>query len=287
MNSKRRARLLRAAGACAILASVAGRPTDARAQAAGADARTRGAADGDVTQTASLEEVTVTANRRTESVLKIPYNISATTQQQLDSALVTDFSKLDQIVPGLVYNGGGIREGGSQNGFILRGLNTDRTSTGDLPNLTVAPVSVYIDDTPIFANLHISDIARIEVLRGPQGTLYGNGSLGGTIRFIYNEPDPGAFAARVEGDASQTDHASGLNDSINGMVNIPLADALALRVSGGRTFEHGFIDAKNLFVLGADGAPILRTPSDPITSLPVTTSAKDVDDSEQTFIHAR
>ena len=285
MKSHKRANVLHAT-VCAILASAAGRPPDARAQAADDDARARRATGAGLTQAPPLQEVIVTANRRTESVLKIPYNITATTEQQLQSAGVTDFSKLSQVVPGLVYDGGGIREGGSNNGFILRGLNTDRTSTGDLPNLTVAPVSVYLDDTPIFANLHIADIARIEVLRGPQGTLYGNGSLGGTIRFIYNEPDPSAFAARVESETSQTEHAGGLNDSISGMVNVPLADVLALRVSGGRTFEHGFIDAKNLFVLGPDGAPILRTPGAPLTSLPVTMSAKSIDDSEQTFVHA-
>lgn len=277
-------RQLRAAIASALFGTGLGHAPDARADdtPAGAESPTGSRS----VSSRDLEEIIVTATRRAESVFNVPYNISATTEQQLDAAGVVDFSKLQQIVPGLVYNGGGIREGGSQNGFILRGLNTDRTSISDTPSLTVAPVSVYIDDTPVFANLHLTDIARVEVLRGPQGTLYGNGSVGGTIRFIYNEPDPSAFAGQIQVDTSHTNHADGENYTLAGVVNIPLADALALRVSGGHTFENGFIDAKNLFVLDASGVPILRTPGAITTSLPVTYSQKDVDNSELTYLHA-
>src|SRR5580658_9746036 len=277
-------RLLRAAIASALFGTGAGHALDARADDAPAGAESP--ADSRRASSTELEEVIVTATRRAESLFNIPYNISATTEQQLDAAGVVDFSKLQQIVPGLVYNGGGIREGGSQNGFILRGLNTDRTSTSDTPSLTVAPVSVYIDDTPVFANLHLTDIACVEVLRGPQGTLYGNGSVGGTIRFIYNEPDPSALSGQIQVDTSHTNHADGENYTLDGMINIPLADTLALRISGGHTFENGFIDAKNLFVLDASGVPVLRTPGAITTSLPVTYAEKDVDNSEQTYLHS-
>ena len=274
--------LLRAAIASALFGTSAGHVAHADDAVAAADspARSRSASSTD------LEEIIVTATRRAESVANIPYNISATTEQQLDAAGVVDFSKLQQVVPGLVYNGGGIREGGSQNGFILRGLNTDRTSTTDTPYLTVSPVSVYIDDTPVFANLHLTDIARVEVLRGPQGTLYGNGALGGTIRFIYNEPDPSAFSGQIQADTSHTNHADGENYTLDAIVNIPLAETLALRISAGHTFENGFIDAKNLFVLDSNGVPVLKTPGAITTSLPVTYSQRDVDDSEQTYLHA-
>jgi len=121
--------LLRAAIASALFGTSVVHPAQADDAVAAADSPTssRNAASPE------LEEIIVTATRRAESVSNIPYNISATTEQQLDDAGVVDFSKLQQIVPGLVYNGGGIREGGSQNGFILRGLNTDRTSTSDSP----------------------------------------------------------------------------------------------------------------------------------------------------------
>jgi len=256
--------LLRAAIASALFGTSVAQPARADDAVAAADSPTSSRS----ASSSELEEIIVTATRRAESVINIPYNISATTEQQLDEAGVVDFSKLQQVVPGLIYNGGGIREGGSQNGFILRGLNTDRTSTSDSPYLTVSPVSVYIDDTPVFANLHLTDIARVEVLRGPQGTLYGNGALGGTIRFIYNEPDPSAFSGSIQADTSHTNHSLGENYTIDGIVNIPLADALALRISAGHMFEDGFIEAKNLFVLDSAGVPVLRTPGAITTSLP-------------------
>ena len=276
--------LIRAAIA-SLVGGVAARSTGAYAQTAAGNSPSAAAGSG-AAQTERLEEVIVTATRREESVLTVPYNITATTQKQLEAAGVVDFSTLSQVVPGLVYNGGGIREGGSENGFILRGLNTDRTSTSDTPELTVAPVSVYIDDTPIFANLHLTDIARVEVLRGPQGTLYGSGSLGGTIRFIYNDPDPRALSGQIQVDTSHTDGAGGENYTVEGVLNVPLADTLALRVSAGHTLEQGFIDAKNLFVLDGAGVPILQNPADPITSLPVTHTQNDIDDSEQTYLRA-
>lgn len=237
-------------------------------------------------QDIALEEIVVTANRREQSVLDVPYNITAATSQQLENAGVVDFSGLSQLVPGLVYNGGGIRLGGSQNGFILRGLNSSRTSTTDQPSLTVSPVSMYLDDTPIFANVHLADVNRIEVLRGPQGTLYGNGSVGGTVRVIYNEPAPTAFSAKVQAESSQTDQAGGANYSADGMINVPLASVLALRIAGGHVFEHGFVDGKNLFLRDAAGAPVLATPGDVLFSLPATHQVKDIDDSELTYARA-
>jgi outer membrane receptor protein involved in Fe transport len=275
MNSQNSRRLLRTACTLALLASA--RPTLGQAEADSSD---------DLAGYVVLDEVVVTANRREQSILEVPYNITATTAAQLSSAGVKDFAGLAQLVPGLVYNGGGIRNGGSQAGFILRGLNADRTSTTDQPSLTVAPVSLYIDDTPIFANVHIADIDRVEVLRGPQGTLYGNGSVGGTIRILYNEPDPTAFAVHVNAETSQTDDADGQNYTLDGVVNVPLASNLALRVTGGKLFEHGFIDAKNLFVLDGNGAPVLATPGDPLFSLPLTTTAKDIDDADLTHVRA-
>ncbi len=68
------------------------------------------------------------------------------------------------------------------------------------------PVATYVDDTPLFVNLRLQDLDHVEILRGPQGTLYGSGSLGGTIRFVQNAPDPAAFDAKVE-DRTQQDRA--------------------------------------------------------------------------------
>ena len=285
MTSPQSSSSLGAAVAFALLTSTLARSVDAQAQTTGGPTGVPVPADAPDASVGRLQDVYVTATRRAESALSVPYNISATTEQQLENAGVTDFSKLAEVVPGLVYNGGGIREGGTQNGFILRGLNTDRTSTSDLPSLTVAPVAVYIDDTPIFTNLHLTDIARVEVLRGPQGTLYGNGSLGGTIRFLFNEPDPRAFMTRAQAEASETDHAGGPNYTLDGVLNAPITDSLALRMSGGHAFVHGFINARNLYVLDGSGMPILQKSTDVLNSLPVTTAQNDVDDADTSYLH--
>ena len=75
-----------------------------------------------------------------------------------------------------------------------------RPPAGKSPLATpiVPPVATYVDDTPLFVNLRLQDLDHVEILRGPQGTLYGSGSLGGTIRFVQNAPDPGGFDAKVE-----------------------------------------------------------------------------------------
>ena len=75
----------------------------------------------------------------------------------------------------------------------IRGLNVDSAALGDYAVSAVSTVSTYVDDTPIFANFLLKDIQRVEVLRGPQGTLYGSGSLGGTVRYVMNPPVLGEF----------------------------------------------------------------------------------------------
>ena len=87
------------------------------------------------------------------------------------------------------------------------------------------PVATYVDDTPLFVNLRLQDLDRVEVLRGPQGTLYGSGSLGGTIRFVQNAPDPSGFDAKTEVGMSDTQHTDAPNEDVNGMLNLPLSTA--------------------------------------------------------------
>jgi outer membrane receptor protein involved in Fe transport len=96
---------------------------------------------------------------------------------------------------------------------------------------TGAPVATYVDDTPLFVNLRLQDLDRVEVLRGPQGTLYGSGSLGGTIRYVQNAPDPTGFDAKAQVGISDTDHTSEPNEDVSGMLNVPLGDTLAVRMN--------------------------------------------------------
>jgi iron complex outermembrane recepter protein len=137
-----------------------------------------------------LEEVVVTASRREQTVQDIPYNISAISSAQLDAAGITDLASISRVVPGLQSPDLGARAAGVNSTFIIRGLNTSDVSNAFVaPNLTVPLVSTYIDEVPLFTNLRLTDIQRIEVLRGPQGTLYGSGSVGGTVRVIHNAPN--------------------------------------------------------------------------------------------------
>ncbi|MBV8397493.1 MAG: Plug domain-containing protein, partial [Acetobacteraceae bacterium] len=140
----------------------------------------------------ALQEVVVTANRREESVLTVPYNISAISAQQIEAAGLKDLQSLTRMVPGLVSADLGPRVNSTNSNFIIRGLNaSDQGSNYFGPNLAVPLVSTYIDDVPLFVNYNLTDIERVEVLRGPQGTLYGSGAVGGTVKLIRHKPDLG------------------------------------------------------------------------------------------------
>lgn len=232
-----------------------------------------------------IDELVVTASRREESVLTTPINMSAVGGEQLARAGLTDFAELTRMIPGIAFNGGGIRTAGGTNNFVIRGLNVDNSaSSGDAPLITVPTVTTYLGETPAFVNLHLADIQRVEVLRGPQGTLYGSSSIGGTIRFLFNEPDTSAYAAELTADLSKTKAASGANYTLEGVANLPINENVAVRIAAGHVFQHGFIDAPYLYALDAQGLPILADPAHPESSLPTSTSAKDVDDAQLTYV---
>jgi outer membrane receptor protein involved in Fe transport len=231
-----------------------------------------------------LGDIVVTASRREGTTLSTPINISAIGGDELSKRGITNFQDLSRAVAGLVYNSASIRDGGASS-FIIHGLNLDGVSTGgERPQATVAPVSVYIGETPAFVNIHLADISRIEVLRGPQATLYGNASIAGTLRVLFNEPDPTKVTVDASGNVGATAHAGGQNYSFDSAVNLPITSNLALRVAGGYTFDHGFIDAPALYALESDGKPVLADPSDPVHSLPVPKSRKNVNDSELSYV---
>jgi outer membrane receptor protein involved in Fe transport len=231
-----------------------------------------------------LSDILVTASRRETTTLKTPINISAISGEDLANKGVANFQDLGRTIAGLVYNSASIRDGGSSS-FIIHGLNLDGVSSGgERPQATIAPVSVYIGETPAFVNIHLADIQRIEVLRGPQATLYGNASIAGTLRVLFNEPDPSGFSADISGNGGWTKAASGPNYTVDGAINVPIASNLALRVAGGYTFAHGFIDAPAMYTLDSQGKPVLADPSDPVHSLPIPTSKKNVDDSKLAYV---
>jgi len=189
----------------------------------------------------SVGEVVVTAEKRSSTVQKTPISISVITGQQLQAQGVTSVAEIAQQVPGISFKS----SGPGQTEFEMRGL----TSTGG----ESATVGFYLDETPltppamsqngkVVVDPNLFDLARVEVLRGPQGTLYGSGSMGGTIKLVTNPADPSSYAASAELIGSGTD-GGGFNHTENAMVNLPLVkDVLALRVVGSDQWTSGWID---------------------------------------------
>ncbi|SDZ91573.1 TonB-dependent receptor [Microbulbifer marinus] len=213
-----------------------------------------------------IEEVKVTATRRAQSVTEIPYNISAQSGEALEKGGITDFTKLARSIPGLTFVESGPRDSGLNSGLIIRGLNVEGSGSSDLLSIAAPTVSTYVGETPMFVNLHLKDIERVEVLRGPQGTLYGSGSLGGTIRYIPRKPDHGEFYGEVGTRGSYTSHASGPNSDTYGMVNLPVTDNLALRIVGGYVENQGFVDAHGLVSRDENGYLVPDQGDNPIDS---------------------
>jgi outer membrane receptor protein involved in Fe transport len=218
-------------------------------------------------ESSALDEVVVTATRRSESVLDIPYSISAISGTALEDAHVQSLSDLTKLIAGISFVDQGPT---SRSNFVMRGINANATSQPSFS--TVAPVSTYIGETPLFLSLHLEDLDRVEVLRGPQGTLYGSGSLAGTLRFIPKAPDLKAFSASFEGDVADLATTSQYDRGFHGTINLPLSDVAAFRASGGYQHYAGFINENYIVKLGAPstadkspvGIPVSGDPTNPL-----------------------
>jgi outer membrane receptor protein involved in Fe transport len=232
----------------------------------------------------TLQEVVVTANRREENVLSIPYNISAISAQQIEDSGVKDLQSLTRMVPGLVSADLGPRANSTNSNLIIRGLNaSDQGSSYFGPNLAVPLVSTYLDDVPLFVNFNLTDVERVEVLRGPQGTLYGSGAVGGTVKLIRHKPDLGVTSAEVTADLSGTDHSSGPSYSFDGILNFPIGDTVALRANAGYSKLTGFIDGVRAARFQPNGQPLLADPANPLTSDYLYQRINDVDGSNSKY----
>ena len=188
----------------------------------------------------SIDEIVVTAQKRSERIQDVPLSITAYSGQQLVEQGVTDVTEIAQETPGVSER----NSGPGQTEYEMRGI---ASSGGTSPT-----VGFYLDETPltppgdsqtgkVVIDPSLYDLNRVEVLRGPQGTLYGSGSMGGTIKLVTNQPDPTAFAASAEVIGSDTP-AGGVNYGVNAMVNIPLSDIAALRIVGTDKYTAGWID---------------------------------------------
>jgi iron complex outermembrane receptor protein len=188
-----------------------------------------------------LEEIVVTATKRETTVLQTPMSITAISGTDIQARGFTDFASVVQTIPGVSMqtSGPGLTE------FELRGLSS---SGGNSPT-----VGFYLNDTPLTApaandsgkvviDPTLYDVSRIEVLRGPQGTLYGSSSMGGTIRLITNRPDAQIYDASAQAIMSDSDGGS-FNHGENAMLNLPLLNGMsALRIVGSEMHTSGWID---------------------------------------------
>ena len=235
-----------------------------------------------------LEEIIVTATRRATSTLDVPYNISAYGGDVIEKRQLLVLGEFVKNVPGISFNDVGLREAGNNNTLVMRGLSAEPGGgAGEIPSLARPTVSTYVGETPVYYNLRLTDIDRVEVLRGPQGTLYGAGSLGGTLRIIPNKPDTDDVALRLNASVSTTEDADDPNYNYDAMVNVPLGEQFAMRLSGGYALEAGFVDAIGLRPRDEDGAFLLEDPSDFVGSGPVVSSGTLEDSNEGSVKHAR
>lgn len=224
------------------------------------------------TGTREIGDIVVTAQRRSERLVDVPYNITAVTSEDIAASGATNANDLTKIVAGLGNVSDGPADSLGENNFSMRGLRTD-PSQSFINKYTVSSVSTYLGDVPVFAPLLLKDLERVEVLRGPQGTLYGSGAQGGTIRFIPKRPTFDGISGEINSSVGITKSASRPNYSVDGVINLPLADNLALRISGAYVDQAGYIDQVNLFELDASGVPVRSVGSDP-TSGPVIAPVK-------------
>lgn len=191
-------------------------------------------------QDAAVSEVVVTAQKRTQNLQDVPISIQALDTKKLDQLQVQNFEEYVRYLPSVSISG-------SNPGFnptvVVRGIATDggNIASGSLPT-----VGIYLDEQPITTidgapDIHIYDIARVEQLSGPQGTLFGASSLSGTLRIITNKPDPKAFSAGYDLESNKYT-AGGFGGQAEGFINQPLNDKAALRVVGYYDRDGGFID---------------------------------------------
>jgi iron complex outermembrane recepter protein len=194
---------------------------------------------------AGIETVVVTASKRSEPSQNVPGGVTALTGANLSEIHANTFADFANMVPSLSYESGGP----TNNLIVIRGVTTGSTQLG-------SAVGLYLDDVPVGAstqfglgsqslNINLFDMDRVEVLDGPQGTLYGANALGGALKYVTAKPDLGGYDARAEIEGSSNEHGS-YNDDLRVMANLPLFDGqAALRVDGIQEYDAGYAQDPN------------------------------------------
>ncbi|MBU6442991.1 MAG: TonB-dependent receptor [Alphaproteobacteria bacterium] len=188
----------------------------------------------------AVEMVVVTASRRSETIQSVGGGVTALTANDLSQMHANTFADFAATVPSLSFQA----NSPTNNLVAIRGVASSTAELG-------SAVGIYLDDVPLGAstqfglgsqsfNINLFDMERVEILDGPQGTLYGANALGGAVKYVAAKPDLGSYDARAEVEGSHTDHGS-YNDGLRVMSNIPLfADKVALRIDGLQEYDSGY-----------------------------------------------
>lgn len=218
-------------------------------------ATTHAAAAGDMEREAKkkatpfLDEIVVTATYRDTAEMDTPLSMMAIDESMIESMGLQNMADLALAVPSLNV----IQTDSSRTNVSIRGIRA--ISGYEAPNQTKAMTSIYIDETPVTGGQEpdrqiggvMFDLARVEVLNGPQGTLFGEGSMAGTIRYISNQPDLNEWASKVQVNFNGMNESGDAGYRFDGMVNIPLVkDKFAVRLVGFTTESPGYLDRRTI-----------------------------------------
>ncbi len=188
---------------------------------------------------ARQDTVYVTATRREETVQNAPINIAAVGGPQIEEQGLTELADLIATVPGINVVDRGGRQG---NPIIVRGLNADPIGPGDGDNSGGGTVATYLGEVPLFIDLKLNDMERVEVLLGPQGTLYGAGTLAGAIRYIPVKPQFESDMLELRGGAYMYSEAEDISTDVGFTFNKSFSDTFAIRGSLDVLNDSGFVD---------------------------------------------
>jgi len=207
-------------------------------------------------------EIIVSATRRDTTLLETPINISAIGADQLEREQIQDMRDLSAFTPGLTVIDNGARASGT---VVMRGLAADDTSASGGDNSNTA-IGMYLGEVPMYYDFKLIDMSRVEVLLGPQGTLYGLGTLAGAMRYMPNRPDPSKFSVEASGRVFDMAHSSDVGYSGHATLNIPLAEQIAFRTTTGYYSTPGFIDYPYLLQTPGTSLPQPGPVSNPLGS---------------------
>lgn len=190
-----------------------------------------------------VEVIEVTATKRTESIQDVPVTVTALTGDSLEKLGVANFDQYVEFLPNVVFQG----TGPGQNEIYIRGAATTQTNISVSSVQALQPsVAFYLDEQPVSMqgrnlDIYATDVQRIEVLPGPQGTLFGASSQSGTVRLITNKPTHDGFSAGFDTSTSST-RGGDLSNSVEAYFNMSLTDSLAVRVATYNDHQGGWID---------------------------------------------